>query len=174
MNVLGIYAPEEGKKTETSVFYQTLQSVTDKLNKNEYLIIAGNFNARIGKTTITDIIGLHSEDVRNWNGDQLRDFATFNNLRITNSFFPHKDIHKFTWSARGSRSIIDYVLINNKLTAFIHDKKVYRGFDIHSDHFLVVSSLNILVTSIRYLYQQRMDKILERSQIQQSITEEWQ
>ena len=36
----------------------------------------------------------------------------FNKLKITNSFYRHKDIHKYTWEARGTKSVIDYIIIN--------------------------------------------------------------
>jgi hypothetical protein len=53
------------------------------------------------------------EHVINHNGTALRDFSAFNTLTITNSFYRHKNIHKFAWEARGTRSIIDYI-INEK------------------------------------------------------------
>ena len=36
-------------------------------------------------------------------------FASFNNPKITNTFKKKKKNHKFTWSARGTKSIIDYI-----------------------------------------------------------------
>ena len=41
----------------------------------------------------------------------MSDFCAFNKLKITNSFYRHKDIHKFTWEARGTKSVIDYIII---------------------------------------------------------------
>jgi len=49
----------------------------------------------------------------NHNGAVLRDFCAFNKLKITNSFYRHKDIHKFTWEAGGTRLIIGYIIIND-------------------------------------------------------------
>jgi len=42
------------------------------------------------------------------------DFCTFNNLKIMNTFFKHKEIHKFTWEARGHKSFIDDFVTNLK------------------------------------------------------------
>lgn len=53
-----------------------------------------------------------------------------------------QNIHKFTWSARGSRSIIDYIIVNRKLEGQVRDTRVYRGQDIRSDHFLVVALID--------------------------------
>ena len=77
----------------------------------------------------------------NHNGAALLDFSAFNKLKITNSFYRHKDIHKFTWEARGTGSIIEYVIINDRLKNNIEDARVFRGSEIDSDHKLVESKL---------------------------------
>jgi exonuclease III len=56
-----------------------------------------------------------------------------------NSFYRHKDIHKFTCEARGTRSIIDYIIINERLKSNIEDTRLYRESEIDSDHMLVES-----------------------------------
>ena len=42
-----------------------------------------------------------------------------------------------TWSARGYRSIIDYILTNKKLSPLVQDTKVFRGYDVSTDHYLI-------------------------------------
>jgi hypothetical protein len=74
----------------------------------------------------------------------LRDFFAFNKLKITNSFYRHKDIHKFTWEASGTKSIIDYIIINDRLKRNIEDTRVFRGSEINSDHKLVESKFKFL------------------------------
>jgi len=69
----------------------------------------------------------------------LGDFSAFNKLKITNSFYRHKDIHKFTWEARWTVSIIDYEIINDRLKSNIKDTRVFRRSEIDSDHKLVES-----------------------------------
>jgi hypothetical protein len=60
-------------------------------------------------------------------------------MKIMNSWLQHKDSHKYTWSARGQRSIIDYVICNKKLSEMVLDTRVYRGPEIESDHYLVIA-----------------------------------
>ena len=42
--------PVEGKKKDTEEFYRELQQSIDKIPKNENIILAGDFNGRIGNT----------------------------------------------------------------------------------------------------------------------------
>lgn len=94
-------------------------------------------NARVGKEAIPNVLGVYGEETKNNNGELLREFETFNKLRITNTFFRKKDIHKNTWSARGQRSLIDYVIISRRLAKQTTDTRVYRGYKIYLDHYLV-------------------------------------
>ena len=65
-------------------------------------------------------------------------------MKKTNSFYRHKDIHKFTWEARGTKSIIDYIIINDRLKSSIEDTRVFRGKEIDSDHKLVESKFKFI------------------------------
>jgi hypothetical protein len=117
-------------------------------------------------------------------------------LKITNSFFRHKNIHKYTWTARGYSSIIDYVLINRKTSPFVQDSRVYQGYDINSDHFLLISKLSIPQNwqkskasaqpgeevfkinlledlSIKDLFQNRINSVLAQSSIGLDVNSEW-
>jgi len=94
--IVGVYAPVEGNEQETEEFYRELQQSMDKIPKKENIILAGDFNGRIGNQPIPECIGTYGEQVMNHNGAAFRDFCAFNKLKITNSFYRHKDIHKFT------------------------------------------------------------------------------
>lgn len=198
LTIIGVYAPEEGKKEDTEEFYENLQKQLHKWNKKDYLIIAGDLNARVGNINIPNVIGKFGEETINKNGEELKEFVTYNDLKITNTFFRKKDIHKYTWSARGSRSIIDYVIANRKIASQIIDTTVYRGNDVNSDHFLVMSKIQIMARwkrnkiknvpptetqmykiyllnqeSIRNLYQTRINSITANTPIDLDINKEW-
>ena len=159
------------------------------------ITIAGDLNARIGNDPVANVVGNNGEHVLNNNGQKLIDFAVTNNFKITNSFFRHRYIHKYTWSARGRKSIIDYVLTNHKLSPQIKDTKVFRGYDINSDHFLLKCTCSIRTkwhipspnpkvqkqafkvhlladTSIRTLYQNRINNLLLQSAMSLNIANE--
>ena len=99
-------------------------------------------HARVGNNRIANIVGTNGEVTSNSNGRKLIDFYTFNNLKIMNTFFKHKEINKFTWEARGHKSIIDYFITNMKTSKVIQDIRVYRSNEIDRDHYLLCTKVN--------------------------------
>jgi len=102
-----------------------------------------------------------------------------------------------TWSARGYRSIIDYILTNNKLSPLLNDTKVFRGYDVTTDHYVLISKIRLLKkwytftkrflrqdeifrvhlledVSIKLLYQRRLEQNLVHSPCSLNIDVEWQ
>ena len=66
-----------------------------------------------------------------------------------------------TWSARGYRSIIDYILTNKKLSPLVNDTKVFRGYDVTTDHYLFISKISL---------PQKLYTFTKRSLRQEEIT----
>jgi hypothetical protein len=91
------------------------------------------FNARVGAQPVDKHIRSEGEQTVNNNGRDLIDFCLFYTLKIMNTFFRHKNIHKFTWEARGIKSIIDYIIINENLKNAIKDTRVFRGSEINTE-----------------------------------------
>ena len=62
-------------------------------------------------------------------GERLLRFCSVNELMITNTWHPHKDIHKYTWICPGRqlRSLTDYFLVRRETKTRVHDVKVVRG-----------------------------------------------
>lgn len=142
--VIAVYGPDEDEKAEKKEkFWDDLNKTMETTRGN--IFIAGDFNGRVGirDHTYTTTIGKYGEEKRNNNGKRLLDFCIIHDLIITNTFFKHKDIHKFTrvQPSRGERSIIDYVLVERENRSIIRDVRVKRSFEIHSDHFLLVAEI---------------------------------
>jgi hypothetical protein len=135
LTIIGVYALIESKDMEIVEFYNKLQEVIDKTNNNEYLIIGGDFNARVGNQPIDQNIGFEGEPTLNNNGELLRNVFVFNNLKITNTFYRHKDIHKHTWEAHSTKSLIDCVIINDKLEAYMKNTRVYHVCQPHTKFY---------------------------------------
>ena len=102
-----------------------------------------------------------------------------------------------TWSGRGCRSVIDYILTNKKLSPLVNDAKVFRGYDVTTDHYLLIFkirlpqkwytftkrflrqeeifSVHLLEEpSIKLLYQRRLEHNLMHSPCSLDIDVEWQ
>ena len=81
----------------------------------------------------------------NDNGESLVEMCYNNNLVIGNTIYPHKDIHKLTWKSPDGRTTnqLDYIIINGKWRRSLRDVRVYRGADIISDHYFVVSKVKL-------------------------------
>ena len=91
----------------------------------------GDFNARVGNRTegYEKVMGKCGEDMEaNSNGKCLLDFCASMGLAITNTFFKHKAIHRYTWEGRGTRSIIDYIITEFEFRKSVRNMRVFRGF----------------------------------------------
>ena len=142
--VSAAYAPPEVDESENSDnFYGTLQSTIESICEKDVIIVAGDFNARVGQSTSrSSLHGKHNPHVRNNNGRKLVDFCNYNNLAITNTLFPHKKIHQYTWHHPGQKNgghVFDYILINAQYRSCILDTKVFKKTLHISDHFPVIA-----------------------------------
>jgi len=76
----------------------------------------------------------------NGNGTRLVEFAIANGLIVSSSFFPRKNINKYTWTSPGGiyQSQINHVLVDKVHKSCIKDVRSKRGADGDSDYFLVL------------------------------------
>lgn len=175
--VVIVYGPGDGETAnKKDEFWEELTEITEKLNGR--VILLGDFNGRVGKRNndAIDVIGNHGENHRNNNGDRLIRFCIDNDLIITNTFYKHKDIHKYTREvkSRNEKSIIDYFLINRTNRKEIMDVKVKRGPEIDSDHYLVVAKAR-LVTERQGSYIEKtqpgkVNKVIKTYKLQETET----
>lgn len=107
------------------------------ITKCNHLVSLGDLNALVGSTPIDKVFGAYGEYQVSINGQKLREFVTFNDLRITNIFFRKKDINKYTWTSRGLRYLIYYVAVNQKIVSQLQDIHVFSGYNVGSDHHIV-------------------------------------
>jgi len=84
---------------------------------------------------------LHQDS--NDNGVRLVNFATLKNLVFKSKMFPHRNIHKYTWTSPDGNihNLIDHVLIDRRRQSSILDVRSFRGADCDSYHYLVVAKL---------------------------------
>ena len=88
------YAPtSDYDDNEIEEFYDQLQNVIDQTPKKDILVVQGDCNVNVGKNVCENwqgICRLYCDDDMNERGLRLLDFATFNDLVLTNTFGHHK------------------------------------------------------------------------------------
>ena len=72
LTLLAVYAPEEGNTEQTEEFYETLQDQINKISKNDYIVVTGDYNARVGNIPIEGILGKNGEINTKSNGHKLK------------------------------------------------------------------------------------------------------
>ena len=76
---------------------------------------------------------LHQDS--NDNGVRLVNFATSKNLVVKNTMFPHRNIHKYTWTSPDGKTHnqIDHVFIDRRWHSSVLDVRSLRGADCDRD-----------------------------------------
>lgn len=109
--------------------------------KSHTKIILEDFNSKVRKEEIyRPIIGKESLHIlSNDNGNRLINFATPKGLRISSTFFPHKNIHKKIWVLLGgsTENQIYHIITDLEISNIIRDIGSYWGVSAQSDHLLV-------------------------------------
>ena len=77
-------------------------------------------------------------------------FCAANNLAITSTMFPHKNIHKYPWTSPDGKhkNQIDHVAVNGKFKRSVTDTRTFRGADVASDHNLVIAEVQLKLNKI--------------------------
>jgi hypothetical protein len=144
--VLNVHAPTEDKTDDgTGGFYRELERLFDKFSKYHRKILLGDFNTEVGREVIfKPTIGnkiLH--EISNDNGVRLINLVTSKNLRVKSTMFPHRNIHKYTWTSPEGKTHnqIDHILVDRRRHSNVLDVQSFRAADCDSDHCRVVAKV---------------------------------
>ncbi|XP_030831529.1 craniofacial development protein 2-like [Strongylocentrotus purpuratus] len=87
ISIIQVYAPTaDAPEKEITDFYEMVQGVVDSIPKKDFLIIFGDWNAKIGITREkSEFIGNYGLGIRNERGDRLEEFCVANSFIIGNS-----------------------------------------------------------------------------------------
>jgi hypothetical protein len=100
----------------------------------------GDFNAKVSTEDIfKPTIGNESlHAISNDNGVRVINFTTSKNLALKSTMFPHRNIHKFTWTSPDGKTHnqIDHILINRRRQSSILDVRSFRAADCDTDPYL--------------------------------------
>ena len=108
-------------------------------------MLLGDFNAKVGREKIfKPTIGQESlHQYSNDNRVRTVNFATSKNLVVKSTMFPHRNIHKYTWTSLDGKTHnqIDHVLIDRGWYSSVLDVRRFSGADCDTDHYLVIAKV---------------------------------
>ena len=153
LTFIQVYAPTNDKDDDTKEdFYNLLNNEIRKTPKHDMLMVGGDFNAKIGQDRrgFENAMGTEGIGERNDNGNRLLECCINNELVVTGTLFPHKNIHKLTWTSPDgrTRNMIDHILVNRKWIKSVRDTRAYRGADVGSDHNLIICSVKLSLKAV--------------------------
>ncbi|VDP69627.1 unnamed protein product [Schistosoma mattheei] len=148
MLVIQCYAPtNEYNEDVKDRFYDRLQSVVEKCPTIDLTILMRDLDVRVGMDNngYEEIMGRHGLGERNENGERFTNLCAFNKLVIGGTIFPHKRIHKTTWTSpdHTTQNQIDHICINKPFRRTMGDVRTKRRADIASDHHLMVAKMKL-------------------------------
>jgi exonuclease III len=119
--IIAAYAPTEAStdESEKSSFYNDLEDLISSIPPHTVTIVAGDFNARLGKDShlsTPKVVGPNCyHDNTNENGQRLLNLCKATNLRPTHTHFEHKKSHLYTYQPPNENlnpTQIDHIMIN--------------------------------------------------------------
>ncbi|CAH2083583.1 unnamed protein product [Euphydryas editha] len=137
--IIQVYAPTElAPDCESEGFYSILADIIKKY-LNNYLILMGDFNARVGCREAGEeiILGKHGYGMRSANGHRLIELLLQNNLTLLNSVFKKKPNTKWTWISPDGKykNEIDYIISNKP--KFFNDTHIIQNLNFNTNHRMV-------------------------------------
>ncbi|PNF19991.1 hypothetical protein B7P43_G08653 [Cryptotermes secundus] len=144
--VMNIHAQTEDKIDDIKDrLYEELEHVFDKFPKYPMKILLGDFNAKVWREDIfkPTIENESLHEISKDNRVRVAKFATSKNLTVKSTMFPHRNIHKFTWTSPDGKihNQIDHILIDRRRHSSILDVRSFRAADCDTDHYLIVAKV---------------------------------
>jgi hypothetical protein len=106
-------------------------------------ILLGDLNPKVcRKDVFNPTFGNESShEISNDNGVRVVNIATSMNFVVKSTIFPHRSIHKYTWTSPDGKTHnqIDYVLIDRRRHSSMLDVRSFRGANGDVDDYLVVA-----------------------------------
>lgn len=150
VTMIQVYAPTNAASMEDKdSFYDLLETTLDQVPRADITILLGDLNAKVGANNSSweKVMGKHGLGTMNENGALLVELCDKYNLVIGGTLFPHKEIHKYTWThpdpALSTRNQIDHIAISQKWKTSLEDVRNKRGANVYTDHILLVGCLRL-------------------------------
>ena len=141
--VIVIYAPTNvAPDDEALEFFENLKSVIAEVPKHNFLMILGDFNARLG----SDDAPYTFHDEANRNGKLLSEVLVEHQLLAANTVFQKRQGKRWTFEDRASglRRQLDYILVRKKWRNSVLNCEPYNTFgSVGSDHRVIGAKIRL-------------------------------
>ncbi|XP_067028951.1 uncharacterized protein [Acropora muricata] len=156
---LGDTAPDDIKDS----FYNQLETTTKDYQKQEALIILGDFNARVGDDyeAWPNCLGHFGVGKCNDNGQRLLELCPYHELCITNTFLSTKPHHRESWRHPRSKQWhqLDLILARRPFLKNFLVTRSYHSADCDTDPSIVCSKLRLEPRKFHHTKQVQRPKI---------------
>ena len=142
ITVISCHSPHNNSSDDDiNQFYNTLRSTLENIPAHNFLLIPGDFNAKLGPNDAK--FTMHSETNRN--GEYLVDFMEEFSLCPANTKFMRCKNKLWTFEyPSGQRAQLDYILVRKKWQNSIRNCRPYSSFStVGSDHRIVSAHVKL-------------------------------
>ena len=140
--IISCYSPHNSSnEEELKDFYNIMRSTLEHVPAHNFLLVAGDFNAKLGADDAKYTYHLET----NRNGDHLVDLAQEFSLLAANTRFKKSKNQLWTFEyPNSSRAQIDFIMVRKKWQNSIKDCRAYSSFSsVGSDHRIVSASVKL-------------------------------
>lgn len=146
INLVGVYAPTlDTDDSEKDEFYDHLEQILRRIPQSEYLVVLGDFNARVGRESDRwpHCVGGQGVGKLNANGQRVLELCSSMSLCVTNTYFANKLCRKTSWRhpRSGHWHQIDLILTRRRDLKHVLCTRSYQSADCDTDHSLVMSKV---------------------------------
>uniref|UniRef100_A0A8D8Y198 Craniofacial development protein 2 n=1 Tax=Cacopsylla melanoneura TaxID=428564 RepID=A0A8D8Y198_9HEMI len=157
--IIQVYFPtSRSTEEEIEEMYEKLEELISMTGEADNVIIMGDFNASVGCQNNQEVIGMHGLGKENDRGLRLIEFCEQYDLIISNTYFKVPLRRRYTWKAPGDkrRYQIDYILVKRRFRNQVKSSHTYPGYDIDSDHNLLVAKCDIKLRKLHLKTKSRL------------------
>ncbi|XP_064625969.1 craniofacial development protein 2-like [Lineus longissimus] len=147
----------------TETFYEEIGSTIQRTNRKDFLIIQGDWNAKVGPDAFDQwagTVGRFGLGKTNDRGYRLLEFACSQKLTIANTPHTHKPSRRATWHSPNGKvhNQIDFILIPRRFKSSIYmaQTRTFPGAAVGSDHDMVLLTLKL---KLRRQQEQKIPQI---------------